>query len=89
MAVLYIESQTQRKVLNEVKLTWGKPGNTIRGSITVPLASCLTGLESAVWTTDNFCVYLQNRLIKTSQTGGQWYIDTSPFSIPWVSFPLS
>jgi hypothetical protein len=26
---------------------------------------------------------LQNRLIQTSQTGGQWYNDTSPFSIPW------
>ncbi len=33
--------------------------------------------------TDNFCFYLQNRLIQTSQTGGQWYSDTSPFSIPW------
>ncbi len=32
--------------------------------------------------TDNFCFYLQNRLIQTSQTGGQWYNDTSPFSIP-------
>ncbi len=32
-------------------------------------------------TTDNFCFYLQNRLIQTrqtSQTGGQWYSDTSP-----------
>ncbi len=27
------------------------------------------------------CFYLQNRLIETSQTGGQW----SPFSIPWPS----
>ncbi len=36
-------------------------------------------------TTDNFCSYLQNRLIKTSKTGGQWYSDTSPFSIPWFS----
>jgi hypothetical protein len=27
---------------------------------------------------------LQNRPIQTSQTGGQWYSDTSPFSIPWV-----
>jgi len=27
--------------------------------------------------TDNFSFYLQNRLIQTSQTGGQWY------SIPW------
>jgi hypothetical protein len=26
---------------------------------------------------------LQNRLIQTSQTGGQLYSDTSPFSIPW------
>jgi len=36
-------------------------------------------------TTDNFCFYLQNRLIQTSQTGGQWYSDSSPFSIPWFS----
>jgi hypothetical protein len=35
-------------------------------------------------TTDNFCFYLQNRLIQTIQTGGQWYSDTSPFSIPWL-----
>ncbi len=33
-------------------------------------------------TTDNFCFYLWNRLIQTSQIGGQWYIDPSPFSIP-------
>jgi hypothetical protein len=33
--------------------------------------------------TGNFCFYLQNRLIQTSQTGGQQYNDTSPFSIPW------
>ncbi len=36
-------------------------------------------------TTDNFCFYLQNRLIQTSQTGGQQYSDTSPFSIPCTS----
>ncbi len=35
-------------------------------------------------TTGNFCFYLQNRLIQTSQTGGQRYSDTSPFSIPWT-----
>jgi hypothetical protein len=33
-------------------------------------------------TPDNVCFYLQNRLILTSQTGGQWYSDASPFSIP-------
>jgi hypothetical protein len=34
-------------------------------------------------TIGNFSFYLQKRLIQTSQTGGQWYSDTSPFSIPW------
>jgi hypothetical protein len=38
-------------------------------------------------TTDNFCFYWQNRQIQTSQTGGQWYCDTSPFSIPWPFHP--
>jgi hypothetical protein len=33
-------------------------------------------------TTNNFSFYLHNRLIQTSQTGGQWYSETSPFSIP-------
>ncbi len=35
--------------------------------------------------TDHFC--LQNRLFQTSQTGGQWYSDTSPFSIPCAECP--
>jgi len=38
-------------------------------------------------TTDNFCFYLQNRLIQTSQTGGQWYSDTSPLVFPIKFFP--
>jgi hypothetical protein len=33
-------------------------------------------------TTGNFCFYLENRLIQTSQTEGQRYSDTSSFSIP-------
>jgi hypothetical protein len=36
-------------------------------------------------TIDNFCFYLQNRLIQTNQTGSQWYSDTSPFSFPCTS----
>ncbi len=36
-------------------------------------------------TTGKFSFYLQNRLIQTSQTGGQWYSDTSPFSIPCLN----
>ncbi len=51
-----------------------KPGNTKGGSITVLLTSCLTGLESA----DDFFIKLQNRIIQTSQKGGQFYCDTSP-----------
>ncbi len=39
--------------------------------------------------TDNFYFYLQNRLIQTSQTGGQQYSDTSPFSIPWINSNLN
>ncbi len=35
---------------------------------------------------DNFCFYLQNILIQTNQTGGQWYFDTFPFSIPWRKY---
>ncbi len=63
-----------------------KAGNTKGGSITVLLTSCLTGLESAVWQQTIFCFYLQNRLIQTSQTGGQWYSDPSPFSIPCLKY---
>jgi len=33
-------------------------------------------------TTDNFCFYLQKRLIQISQNGCQQYNDTPPFSIP-------
>ncbi len=36
-------------------------------------------------TTDNFCFYLQTRLVQNTQTGGQRYGDTSPFSIPCFS----
>jgi hypothetical protein len=46
-------------------------------------------------TTDNFCLYLQNRLIQISQTWGQRYSDTSPLVFPdpsvcvWSSVSLS
>ena len=35
--------------------------------------------------TEIFCFYLQNRLIQTSQTGGQWYSDTSFLVFPVLS----
>ncbi len=59
---------------------WVQGGNTKRGSITVPLTSCLTGIESCQLTF--FCFYLQNRRIQTSQTGGQWYRDISHLVFP-------
>ncbi len=42
------------------------------------------GISCIEMTTDNIWFYLQNRLIQTSQTGGQRYSDTSPFRIPWM-----
>jgi hypothetical protein len=38
-------------------------------------------------TTDNIFYYLQNRIIQTSQPGGQWYSDASPFRISWSNPP--
>ncbi len=40
-------------------------------------------------TTDNFGFYLQNRLIQTSQTGGQQYSDTCPLVFPGISYTFS
>ncbi len=56
-------------------------GNAKGGSITVPLTSCLTSLESAVWLLTIFGFYLKYRLIQTSQTGGQWYSGPSVFPV--------
>jgi len=36
-------------------------------------------------TTDNFCLYLQKKLIQKSQTGGIQYSYTSAFSNPWLN----
>ncbi len=58
------------------------PGNTKGGSIIVPLTSCLTGLDSSVLQIKTKNCQLSYRWFQTSQTGGQWYSDTSPFSIP-------
>jgi len=63
-----------------------RTGNTKGGSIIVPLTSCLTGFGISCMTTDNFCFYLESRLIQTCQTGGQQYSDTSPFSIPCLGY---
>jgi hypothetical protein len=55
---------------------------------------CTVGLRfdwfgMSYMTSDNFCFYLQNRLIQTSQTGGQWYSDTLYYSLVCLSIRLS
>jgi hypothetical protein len=55
-------------------------GNTKGGSTIILLTSYLTRFGISCMTTDDF--------LQTSQTGGQWYNDTSPFSIPWFFIKL-
>ena len=61
-----------------------EPGTTKRGKYHCTVDLLFDWFGISCLTTDNFCFYLQNRLIQTSQTGGQRYNDTSPFSIPWL-----
>jgi len=51
-------------------------GNTKGGSITVPLTSGLTGLESAVWLL-TIVVYWQNRLIMKNENN---YLNSNIYS---------
>ncbi len=66
---------------------WVEPGNTKGGSITVPLTSCLTGLDKCFANKNKNC-QLSYSWFQTSQTGGQRYSDTSSFSIPWLNNQL-
>ncbi len=58
------------------------PGNTKGGSVIVSVDPLFDWFGISCMTTDNF-FNLQNRPIQTSETRGQEYSDTSPFSIPW------
>ena len=57
----------------------------ITGSITVLLASCLTGLDLIKLV--NLCLiqHKQSSWILTSQTGGQLYSDASPYEVSYCS----
>jgi hypothetical protein len=59
-----------------------KPENTKGGKYHCTIDLLFHWFGFSCMATDNFCFYLQNRLIQTSQTGGQQYSDASPFSIP-------
>ncbi len=60
-----------------------RPGNTKGGKYHCTVDLLFDWFGISCMTTDNFCFYLQNRLIKASQTGGQQYSDTSPIRTPW------
>jgi hypothetical protein len=60
-----------------------RAGNAKGGRITVPLTSCLTGWDSPV--IQKNCQFSYS-WFHTSQTGGQSYSDTPPFSIPWTEY---
>jgi hypothetical protein len=62
------------------------PWNTKGGKYHCTIDLLFDWFGISCMTTDNFCFYLQNRLIQTSQTRGQWYSDTSPLVFPDVSF---
>jgi hypothetical protein len=61
----------------------GKRQGILRGMYHSTIDLLFDWFVISLMKTGNFCFYLQNRLIQTSQTGGQWYSDTSPFSILW------
>ncbi len=83
LTLLYLNySPTYR----QLKAQQVKSGNTKGGSITVPLTSCLTGLDQSVLQIKTKIVSCHTADFQTSQTVGQSYSDTSePFSIPWLS----
>ncbi len=67
---------------------WAQSGYTKGGQYhyTVdPLCDCF-GL--ACFANKNKTCPLSCSWFQTSQTGGQWYSDTSPFSIPWPSLSV-
>ncbi len=67
--------------LTTVLYVWS--GNTKRGKYhcTIDLLFDLFGL--VCFANKNKNCQLSYSRFQTSQTGGQWYSDTSPFSIPW------
>ena len=60
----------------------------LRGKYHCTIDLLLDWFGISCMTTDNFCFYLQNRLIQTSQTGGQWYSDTSPLVFPGQTYVM-
>ncbi len=76
--------------MNQTELNeWNHPGYTRGGKVSLYFDLLFDWFGMSCMTSEIFCFYLQNRLIQTSQTGGQWYCDTSPFSIPCIILKVS
>ncbi len=85
------KSRKERKVrfrlfcLIVIYLCWDWAGNTKGGKYHCTIDLLFDWFGISGMTADNFCFYLQNTLIQTSQTGGQPYSDTSPWVFPGMS----
>ncbi len=76
------QSSTKQGLLTERD----KAGNTKGESITVPL-TCFDWFGLVCFENKNKKYQLSHSWFQASQTGGQQYSDTSPFSIPWIKAP--
>ncbi len=75
----------REKIFCNIISSLTKPGNTTRGKYYCTVDLLFGWFGISCMTTDNCCFYLQNRLIQTSQTGGQQYSNTTPLSVPWLN----
>ncbi len=65
------------------------PGNTKGGSITVPLTSCLTGLESAVWQLTIFVFICKTDLSKPVKLEINGTVILPPLVFPGCTISLT
>ncbi len=65
---------------------WPAPGNTKWGCITVPLTSCLTGLELAVWQLTIFVFICKTDKSKPVKQEVNGTVILPPLSIPWIKY---
>jgi hypothetical protein len=79
---IYIYGESFRVFFHSFSLAKPLTREHVRGKYRCTIDLLFDWFGISYMTPDNFCFYLLNRLIQTSQTGGQWYSDTSPFSIP-------
>ncbi len=84
-SLIFVSKATRVECLPKASLTFVSMAREYeRGKYDYAIDLLLDWFGIICMKTDNFCFYFQNRLIQTSQTGGQQYSDTFfPFNIPW------